>query len=127
MAWHTLTHAEALALSDDVDVAAFEHTALQRAGLLVDGIAPRYRTRYYQHIFSNGYSAGYYSYLWSEVLDADTVDWFNEQGGLVPEAGRRFREKILSRGGAIDYMSAYRDFRGRDKDVAPLLRRRGLV
>lgn len=110
-----------------MDVAAFEHTALQRAGLLVDGIAPRYRTRYYQHIFSNGYSAGYYSYLWSEVLDADTVDWFNEQGGLVPEAGRRFREKILSRGGAIDYMSAYRDFRGRDKDVAPLLRRRGLV
>lgn len=127
MAWHTLTHAEALALGDDLDVAAFERAALQRAGLLVDGVAPRYRTRYYQHIFSNGYAAGYYSYLWSEVLDADTVDWFNEQGGLVPEAGRRFREKILSRGGAIDYMAAYRDFRGRDKDVTPLLRRRGLV
>lgn len=127
MAWHTLTHEEALALGADLDVASFEQAALQRAGLVVDGIAPRYRTRYYQHIFSNGYSAGYYSYLWSEVLDADTVEWFNNQGGLVPEAGRRFREMILSRGGSVDYMAAYRAFRGRDKDVTPLLRRRGLA
>lgn len=96
-------------------------------GCMWKALPPRYRTRYYQHIFSNGYSAGYYSYLWSEVLDADTVDWFNEQGGLVPEAGQRFRKMILSRGGSIDYMTAYRDFRSRDKDVTPLLRRRGLV
>ena len=127
MAWHTLTRDGIRALGEDIDVAAFETAALQRAGLHVEGIAPRYRTRYYQHIFSNGYSAGYYSYLWSEVLDADTVDWFNEQGGLVPEAGQRFRKMILSRGGSIDYMTAYRDFRSRDKDVTPLLLRRGLV
>lgn len=73
-----------------------------------------------------GYSAGYYSYIWSEVLDADTVDWFKENGGLLRENGDHFRSSLLSRGGSEDAMQLFRNFRGRNAEIAPLLERRGL-
>jgi peptidyl-dipeptidase Dcp len=108
-------------------VLAFEAAALQRVGLDYAPVPPRYRSGYFSHTFAGGYSAGYYSYLWSEVLDADTVQWFNENGGLSRENGDRFRALLLSRGGSVEAMQLFRDFRGRDPDVAPLLARRGLA
>ena len=78
------------------------------------------------HCFSGGYSAGYYSYIWSEVLDADTVEWFRENGGLTRQNGDRFRERLLSAGGSQNPMEVYRNFRGRDAEIGPLLERRGL-
>ena len=89
-------------------------------------VLPRYRTTYFQHIFAGGYAAGYYSYIWSEVLDADTVEWFKENGGLRRENGDVFRTELLSVGGSIDPLAAFRAVRGRDADPMPLLRRRGL-
>ena len=89
-------------------------------------VPPRYRTTYFQHIFAGGYSAGYYSYIWSEVLDADTVEWFKENGGLRRENGDVFRSRLLSVGGSVDPLAAFRAVRGRDADIGPLLRRRGL-
>ena len=83
--------------------------------------------RYFQHIFAGGYSAGYYSYIWSEVLDADTVEWFKENGGLRRENGDMFRGRLLSVGGSVDPLGAFRAVRGRDADPTPLLRRRGLI
>ena len=87
---------------------------------------PRYRSAYFNHVFAGAYSAAYYSYIWSEVLDADTVDWFAECGGLRRENGRAFARALLSRGGAVDPMEAYRAFRGSDPEIGPLLVRRGL-
>ena len=124
LAWHSLTEEEAAAITD---VDAFEADALAELGLDVANIAPRYRSRYFNHIFAGGYSAGYYSYLWAEVLDADGFDWFIENGGASAAGGAHFREEVLSRGGAIDFTEAYRAFRGRDKDIEPLLVRRGLA
>lgn len=106
-------------------VDAFEEEALRAVGLDNPHIAPRYRSTYFNHIFAGGYSAGYYSYLWAEALDADGFEWFKEQSDLRA-AGQKFRDLILSRGASRDFGAAYRDFRGRDKDVAPLLKRRGL-
>ena len=103
----------------------FEARALAEAGFNLPEVPPRYRVTYFNHIMG-GYSAGYYSYIWSEVLDADTVKWFEENGGLLRENGDHFRETLLSRGGSVDAMQLFRDFRGRDADVAPLLERRGL-
>ena len=123
LAWHSLSLEQARA-TDDVDV--FESQVLASAGLDVEGIEPRYRSRYFQHIFAGGYSAAYYSYFWAEVLDADAADWFRSGGGLRAELGERLRTAVLSRGGAIDFDEAYRAFRGADPDPAPLLRRRGL-
>lgn len=123
LAWHSLSKDEAQSI-DDVD--AFESQVLEAAGLDIEGIEPRYRSRYFQHIFAGGYSAAYYSYFWAEVLDADAADWFREGGGLRPELGEKLRVEVLSRGGAIDFDEAYRAFRGTDPDPAPLLRRRGL-
>jgi peptidyl-dipeptidase Dcp len=88
-------------------------------------IAPRYRSGYFAHI-SIGYAAGYYSYIWSEILDADTVEWFKENGGLTRANGDHFRATLLSKGGSIDPMESYRRFRGRDAAIEPLLERRGL-
>ena len=90
-------------------------------------LAPRYRSTYFNHIFAGGYSAGYYSYMWAEVLDADGFGWFEDNGGATRAGGDRYRETVLSRGGAIDFGEAYRTFRGRDKDIRPLLERRGLT
>ena len=109
------------------DAQAFEAQALAEAGVASELVPPRYRTTYFQHVFSGGYSAGYYSYIWSEVLDADTVEWFRENGGLTRANGDVFRERLLSRGGAVDPLGAFRAVRGRDADTGPLLRRRGLV
>jgi peptidyl-dipeptidase Dcp len=125
LAWHRLPPAEASAVAD---VAEFEAAALAAAGVAVPAVPPRYRTSYFAHIFgTESYSAGYYSYIWSEVLDADTVEWFKENGGLRRENGDWFRRRLLSRGGSIDPMAAFRDFRGRDPRIEPLLARRGLA
>ena len=97
-----------------------------RASIDVPSVPPRYRSTYFNHVFGGGYSAGYYSYIWSEVLDADTVEWFTEHGGLRRENGERFRRELLARGGAVEPMEAYEAFRGRAPDVTPLLVRRGL-
>ncbi len=121
-AWHTIDAGTVIENPEE-----FEQQVLLSAGFDPQLIAPRYRTGYFQHIFANGYSAGYYSYIWSEVLDADTVQWFAENGGLMRENGNRFREELLSRGNTRDPLESYRLFRGRNAEVDPLLRRRGLV
>ena len=126
LAWHSLTPEEAEQYTTAADVEAFESRALDEAGLRVDELAPRYATTYFNHIFAGGYSAGYYSYLWAEALDADGFDWFTEQDD-VRAAGERFRELILSKGASRDYQEAFTALRGRDKDVQPLLARRGLA
>lgn len=107
------------------EIMDFEARALAAAGIYHDDIPPRYRSTYFSHIMG-GYSAGYYSYIWSEVLDADTVEWFKENGGLRLENGNHFRRTLLSRGGAEDAMTLFRNFRGRDAEIGPLLERRGL-
>ncbi len=106
---------------------AFEQASLAAHGLALPQIPPRYRTTYFAHIFAGGYSAGYYSYLWSEVLDADTVDWFAERGGLVRESGELFKQALLSKGGSVDPMTAYAAVLGRPPRIEPLLERRGLL
>lgn len=138
LAWHSLTAEQAAQLTP-ADIAEFEANALREAGLDNPLIAPRYRSSYFNHIFAGGYSAGYYSYLWAEVLDADGFGWFKEVGAagnpedasgakLTPrEAGQRFRDLILSKGAARDFGDTYRELRGRDKDLAALLERRGLT
>lgn len=122
-AWHTLSAAEAEAVTD---IDAFEADALARAGLDGLPIRSRYLSRYFQHVFAGGYSAGYYGYIWSEVLDADTVEWFHEHGGLTRENGDRFRAFVLGVGGSTDAMDAVRGFLGREPRIEPLLERRGL-
>jgi peptidyl-dipeptidase Dcp len=122
LAWHRLNPGEEV---DDVE--AFEAAALKAAGVAVPTAPPRYRSAYFNHVFAGAYSAAYYSYIWSEVLDADTVAWFGEHGGLRRENGEAFRATLLSRGGSVDPMQAYRAFRGRDPDIGPLLARRGLA
>ena len=122
-AWHSLRSTDG---ADAVDVAEFEAAALAEIGLDNPAVPTRYSSTYFAHIFSGGYSAGYYSYIWSEVLDADTVEWFRENGGLTRANGDRFRERLLGVGGSKDPLEAYRDFRGREAEIAPLLRRRGL-
>jgi peptidyl-dipeptidase Dcp len=123
--WHRQTADDPAVAVEDVE--AFERQAMERHGIRFDLVPPRYRSAYFAHIFSGGYSAGYYSYLWSEVLDADTVDWFTAQGGLTRANGRRFADQLLSRGGAVDPMAAFAAVVGRAPVVEPLLRRRGLV
>jgi len=120
-AWHSIPAGAAV-----TDVAAFEADALASAGLDNPAVPPRYSSSYFAHTFSGGYDAGYYSYIWSEVLDADTVEWFTENGGLTRQNGDRFRELLLGVGGSKDPLEAYRDFRGRDAVIEPLLKRRGL-
>ncbi|GII31694.1 M3 family metallopeptidase [Planotetraspora mira] len=118
-AWHTAyTGGEA---------ERFEAEALKRAGVDLAAVPPRYRSTYFAHIWASGYSAGYYSYIWSEVLDADTVEWFQENGGLQRENGDKFRRELLSKGGSVDALTAFRNFRGRDPEITPLLTRRGLL
>ena len=121
--WHQLSPEQARAS----DVAAFEQRALANAGVDYAPVPPRYRTTYFSHTFSGGYSAGYYSYIWSEVLVADTDNWFKDNGGLKRENGDWYRERLLSRGGSVEAMQLYRDFRGRDPIIEPLLERRGLT
>jgi len=121
-AWHRLGPGEQVA-----NVERFEADALAAAAVAVPSAPPRYHSTYFNHVFGGAYSAGYYSYIWSEVLDADTVDWFTDNGGLRRENGEAFRRKLLARGGAVEPMEAYRAFRGRDPEIGPLLARRGLT
>lgn len=122
-AWHQLKPAE---VPDADGVLAFEAAALKRAGVDFAPVPPRYRTTYFSHTFSGGYSAGYYSYLWSEVLDADSVEWMKAHGGLTRANGDHFRATLLSRGGSVDAMTLFRDFTGGEPYLEPLLKRRGL-
>lgn len=107
------------------EVMAFEAASLKKHGLDFAPVPPRYRTPYFSHIMG-GYAAGYYAYIWSEVLDADTVEWIEKHGGLTRENGDRFRATLLSRGGSKDALQLFRDFSGKDPDIGPLLKRRGL-
>lgn len=121
LAWHE-TSGEEIA-----DVQEFESKAIKSYGLEFDPVPVRYKSGYFSHIFSGGYSAGYYGYIWSEVLDADTVNWFKQNGGLTRANGERFRKELLSRGGSIDSMEMFRNFRGQEPTIEPLLTRRGLI
>jgi peptidyl-dipeptidase Dcp len=121
MDWHMLAAAQ---VPRDVD--AFEASSLKEHGLDIRAVPPRYRTRYFQHIWTLAYAAGYYSYLWSEVLDADAYAWFKENGGMTRENGQRLRDMVLSRGGTRDAAALYREFRGRDATPDALLEERGL-
>lgn len=122
LAWHVLDGSGV-----PEDVLEFEAKALAAAGVAHSLIPPRYRTGYFQHIFAgDGYAAGYYSYIWSEVLDADTVEWFKENGGLSRANGDFFRAELLSRGNSREPLKSFRAFRGRDARLEPLLKRRGL-
>jgi peptidyl-dipeptidase Dcp len=122
LAWHVLDGSEV-----PEDALEFEAKALAAAGVAHRLIPPRYRTGYFQHIFAGaGYAAGYYSYIWSEVLDAETVEWFKENGGLTRANGDFFRAELLSRGNSRDPLESFRAFRGRDAGLEPLLKRRGL-
>ncbi|MET7767173.1 M3 family metallopeptidase [Nocardia sp. NPDC005366] len=123
-AWHRVPGPEAL---DGADAAAFEEEALRKAGVAIAAIPPRYRTGYFAHIFSGGYAAGYYSYIWSEVLDADTVAWFEDGAASIRDKGEIFRRALLARGGSVDPLEAFESFRGRAPDIQPLLARRGLA
>ncbi|MFP7760721.1 M3 family metallopeptidase [Marisediminicola sp. LYQ134] len=125
-AWHTLTPADFTGPDAVTDVEAFEAAALARFGLDDPAVPPRYSSTYFAHIFSGGYSAAYYSYIWSEVLDAESVLWFEENGGLTRANGDRFRSRLLGVGGSRDPLDSFRDFRGRDATIEPLLDRRGL-
>jgi peptidyl-dipeptidase Dcp len=120
-AWHQLDPSQI-----PTDAVVFEKEALHKAGVDFPPVPPRYRSFYFSHAFAGGYSAGYYSYLWSEVLDADTVEWIKEHGGLKRENGDRFRAMLLSRGGSADALGLFKNFVGRDPYIEPLLKRRGL-
>ncbi|MCC6103898.1 MAG: M3 family metallopeptidase [Acetobacter sp.] len=122
MDWHSLS---ASAPKQDVDT--FEKTALSKMGLDTENVPPRYRSSYFLHIWANGYSAGYYAYLWTEMLDDDTFAWFEKHGGLTRQNGQRFRDMILSRGHTQDYGPMFRAFYGKDPDIGPMLASRGLA
>jgi len=121
LAWHTQPADAKLQ-----DVAPFEAAALKKYKVDLAQVPPRYRTTYFDHIWGGGYSAGYYAYFWAEVLDHDSFEWFKEHGGLTAENGQVFRDKILSRGNSVELADLYREFRGKDPSVEPLLVNRGL-
>jgi peptidyl-dipeptidase Dcp len=119
--WHTLRPG---ARVPDAD--RFEIDALTRAGVNIPQVPPRYRSPYFLHIWGHGYNAAYYAYLWTEMLDIDAYAWFEENGGMTRANGQRFRDMILSRGNTDDYAKMYREFRGRDPIIEPMLVHRGL-
>ncbi len=129
MKWHALSPEEAAAIDTPEKVDAFERKSLEELGLEIDLVPPRYRSTYFNHIFSSpaGYSAGYYSYLWTEMLDKDSRQWFLENGGLTRKNGDHYRATVLSRGGTMDYFEMYRIFAGREPDVKYMIESRGLV
>lgn len=121
MNWHSLSTRE---LPESVE--EFEAQALRGENLDLAAVPPRYRSSYFSHIFGGGYAAGYYAYLWTQMLADDGYQWFIEQGGLTRENGQRFREAILSRGNSSDLEKLYRDWRGHDPLISPMLKNRGL-
>jgi len=126
MAYHTLKPGQTPGLKDPAEVLAFEKQAMDKIGL-IDQIPPRYRSTYFQHVFAGGYSAGYYSYIWSAVLDADAFEVFKQKGLFDQKSAESFRKNVLERGGTDEPMTLYRNFRGAEPDIKPLLRRRGLL
>jgi peptidyl-dipeptidase Dcp len=110
-----------------VDLVAFEKESISNYGLDFEPVPTRYKTNYFAHIFAGGYAAGYYGYIWSEVLDAESVNWFKANGGLTRENGRKFAEALISRGGSRDSMTMVREFLGHEPSVEPLMKRRGLA
>jgi peptidyl-dipeptidase Dcp len=126
LAWHTRATADPPLAPGDV--ATFERAALEAHGLDPTLVPPRYGSTYFAHVWSGGaYAAAYWSYIWAEVLDADTAEWFAERGGLRRDSGAAFAREVLSRGGAVDPMEAVGRLLGRPPRVEPLLRRRGLA
>jgi len=121
MQWHTIKPGTA-----EQDVDKFETEALQKVNLNLSYVPSRYRSSIFQHIWGGGYSAGYYAYLWTEMLDHDAYSWFEENGGMSRANGKRFRDMILSRGNTIEYGKMFRDFRGHDPRIEPMLKNRGL-
>jgi peptidyl-dipeptidase Dcp len=121
MQWHTLPASAAVQQSD-----VFEKQALEKTHLLVSAVPPRYRSSYFSHIWGSGYSAGYYAYLWSEMLDDDAYQWFEEHGGLTRANGDRFRQMVLSRGNTEDLAKMYAAWRGKEPSVEPMMKYRGL-
>lgn len=122
MQWHTL--------STDVphqDVDKFEIEALKKGKLYLPEVPPRYRSTYFSHIFYSGYPAGYYSYLWTDMLEEDIYSWFQQNGGLTRANGQRLRDLILSRGNTQEYSKMFRAFQGRDPDIKPMLKSKGLI
>ena len=119
--WHTLSGDAELQQPND-----FEAAALVRAGVAVPLVPPRYRSTYFSHIFGGGYAAGYYAYLWAEMLDSDAYHWFQQNGGLTRENGDRLRKMILSRGNTADPAELYRAWAGRDPVIGPMLQQRGI-
>jgi len=120
-AWHTQAPG-----TEQREVNVFEPEALKSFNIAMAEVPPRYHTTYFSHIWGGGYAAGYYAYLWSELIDDDAYYWFKENGGMTRANGQRFRDMILSRGGTMDEAALYRAFRGRDPIVEPLLLERGL-
>jgi peptidyl-dipeptidase Dcp len=108
------------------EIASFEKAALARAGVDFYAVPPRYHATYFSHVFAGGYSAGYYAYIWSDVLARATEDWFHRNGGLKRENGDLLRRKVLSRGFSVDALTMFKDFYGKDPDIGPLLESRGL-
>jgi peptidyl-dipeptidase Dcp len=129
MKWAALTPAQAAEIDTPQEVDAFETRALKELGLEVGLVPPRYRSTYFNHIFSDpaGYSAGYYSYLWTEMLDRDSRKWFRDNGGLTRANGDHYRKTVLSRGGTMDYFEMFQNFAGRQPNVQPMLEARGLA
>ena len=121
MQWHTLP-----ADCEAPDASAFEAAALERAGVSVPLVPPRYRSTYFSHIFGGGYAAGYYAYLWAEMLDSDAYHWFEQNGGLTRANGDRLRNMVLSRGNTADPAELYRAWAGRDPVIGPMLQQRGI-
>lgn len=122
MQWHTIPAGKKINSVDD-----FEKDALKKTHLDISQVPPRYRSSYFLHIWSNGYAAGYYAYLWAEMLDDDAYAWFEENGGLTRANGQRFRDMILSRGNTEDLHKMFVDFRGREPNIQPMLKDRGLL
>jgi peptidyl-dipeptidase Dcp len=120
MDWHTLKD------SKEQETLAFENAAMQNIGMIPE-IVVRYRSPYFAHIFAGGYSSGYYSYLWAEILDADAFEAFKENGLFDKETARAFRENILEKGGTDDPMTLYKNFRGREPHKEAMLKRKGLI
>jgi len=122
MQWHKLSATDPLQDADK-----FEISALQKTHLDLSYVPSRYRSSYFLHIWGNGYAAGYYAYLWTEMLDHDAFSWFEENGGLTRANGQRFRDMILSKGNTEDYGKMFRDFRGHDPNISAMQKYRGLV
>ncbi|WP_158828673.1 peptidyl-dipeptidase Dcp [Mucilaginibacter lacusdianchii] len=120
--WHTISPDTVIQDADK-----FEADALHKTGLDLPQVPPRYRSTYFSHIWGNGYAAGYYAYMWTSMLEADAYSWFTEHGGLTRENGQRFRDMILSRGNTVELGQLFRNFRGHEPDIKPMLKQRGLL